>query len=99
MQDNIDTSKRKFLKKAAYSAPVIVGLGSLTTVSARLCPSKMMQRDGKFERHEERLGNRLDNLDPSAKNYQKKYDKIGNKLAKTENKHARFDAKYGINHD
>jgi len=33
MKDNIDTSKRKFLKKAAYSAPVIVGLGSLTLAS------------------------------------------------------------------
>jgi len=33
MQNNIDTSKRNFLKKAAYSAPVIVGLGSLTLAS------------------------------------------------------------------
>ena len=34
MENNIDTSKRDFLKKAAYSAPVIVGLGSLTNASA-----------------------------------------------------------------
>ena len=34
MENNIDTSKRAFLKKAAYSAPVIVGLGSLTNASA-----------------------------------------------------------------
>jgi len=99
MQDNIDTSKRTFLKKAAYSAPIIVGLGSLTTVSARRHASCFTKKDNWFKKREERLANRIESLDPSAKNYEKKLNRLNFKLGKVENRHTYFDARKGITHD
>ena len=101
MKDNIDASKRSFLKKAAYSAPVIVGLGSLTTASAKfkMGHSCWSMKDDWFKNREDHLRDKITNLDPSRKNYERKLNKLNFKLGRVENRHTYFDARKGITHE